>query len=186
MVSEGIAVHRKAVPPRARRQFLRPAPALPIPTEQASDELAVDAARADTLDRFVHAWQGRFTQSLSPSTLLLAYLDWFAHIVNAPGKRGMLVEKALRKWTRLLLYAAASAGDPEHPPCIEPLPQDRRFTAPEWQQPPFNLIYPSIVIKIAPAITALSRTTLLRPAVLTGKRGRRHGQPPHPECFTRF
>jgi polyhydroxyalkanoate synthase len=146
MVSEGTTFQSKAaVPPPARRQ-IRPAPALPLPTEQASDELAVDAARAETLDRFVHAWQGRFTQSLSPSTLLLAYLDWFAHIVNAPGKRGMLVEKAMRKWTRFLLYAAASAGNPEHPPCIEPLPQDRRFTAREWQQPPFNLIYQGFLL----------------------------------------
>jgi len=133
-------------PPRSRRQSSRLAPVLPISTDQVSDELAVDAARADTVDRFVHSWQGRFTQSLSPGTLLLAYFDWFAHIANAPGKHGLLVEKALRKWTRLLLYAAASAGDPEHPPCIEPLPQDRRFTAPEWRQPPFNLIYQSFLL----------------------------------------
>src|SRR6476646_9021719 len=98
-------------PPRSRRQFSPLARVLPISTDQVSDELAVDAARADTVDRFVHSWQGRFTQSLSPGTLLLAYLDWFAHIANAPGKQGLLVEKAMRKWTRLLLYAAASAGD---------------------------------------------------------------------------
>src|SRR6185369_3664048 len=102
MVSDDTVVQRKAAPSRPRRRLSRSTPALPVPTEPVSDDLAVDAARADTLDRFVHAWQGRFTQSLSPSTLLLAYLAWLAHIANAPGKRGLLVEKALRKWTRFL------------------------------------------------------------------------------------
>jgi poly[(R)-3-hydroxyalkanoate] polymerase subunit PhaC len=118
------------------RAYAAPRGAYRIP-----DEIAADAARGDTMDRFVHAWQGRFTNALSPGGLMLAYFDWAIHLANAPGKRGVLVEKALRKWLRFAFYASAGAMNPESPPCIEPLPQDRRFNAPEWQRPPFNLIY---------------------------------------------
>jgi polyhydroxyalkanoate synthase subunit PhaC len=145
-MSEDVTLSAGPPRPPTDRRFFRPAPPLRSPVEPTMDELAVDATRGDTIDRFVHAWQGRFTASLSPSALLLAYLDWLSHLANAPGKQGMLVEKAMRKWTRFLLHAANSAGDPECPPCIEPLPHDRRFAAPEWRQPPFNLIYQGFLL----------------------------------------
>ncbi|MBV8654187.1 MAG: polyhydroxyalkanoic acid synthase [Alphaproteobacteria bacterium] len=122
-------------------------PFTPTPAAaSAADEIAADETRGETVDRFVHAWQGRFTASLSPSALMLAYLDWASHLANAPGRGGVLVEKALRKGLRLALYASAAASDPAHPPCIEPLPQDHRFDAPEWRQAPFSLIYQSFLL----------------------------------------
>src|SRR5258708_24791299 len=58
--------------------------AKPIPSAidlgPAVDEIAADAARGDTLDRLTHAWQARFTASLSPSGLLLAFADWAMHL----------------------------------------------------------------------------------------------------------
>src|SRR5215813_6673078 len=131
-----------AASPSLRRVKLPPAPLPPAGTEE---EIAVDAARAETVDRFIHAFQGRFTSSLSPSALWLAYLDWATHLANAPGKRGLLVEKALRKWLRFVLYAMSMGGKDCAECCIDPLPQDRRFNAPEWRQPPFNLIYQSFL-----------------------------------------
>jgi polyhydroxyalkanoate synthase len=114
--------------------------------EPIHDDVAADTTRGETMDRFMHAWQGRFTNALSPGGLMLACFDWAIHLANAPGKRSILVEKAVRKSLRLALYAAAAARDPDYPPCIEPLPQDRRFLAPEWQQPPFNVIYQSFLL----------------------------------------
>jgi polyhydroxyalkanoate synthase len=109
-------------------------------------EAEPDAAQAETLDRLMHAWQGRLTASLSPATLLLAYGDWLMHLMNAPGKQAMLLQKAIRKWTRLMLYAGHAAVDPGRPPCIEPLPQDHRFRGAAWQRPPYNLIWQGFLL----------------------------------------
>ena len=107
----------------------------------------IDAARADIVDRMMHAWQGRFTQSISPAALMMAFVDWSVHLANAPGKRAILMEKWARKWTRLAIYASHAAADPGCGPCIEPLPQDRRFGDPAWKQAPFNVISQAFLLQ---------------------------------------
>src|SRR4051812_44289475 len=131
----------------------RPAPGRPAPGMimlpgliEGLLEAAPDSAQAETIDRLVHAWQGRATASISPSALALAFGDWLMHLTNAPGKQAMLVQKAMRKWTRFMMYAAHAAYDPARPPCIEPLPQDRRFRADAWQKPPFNFVWQSFLL----------------------------------------
>jgi polyhydroxyalkanoate synthase len=102
---------------------------------------------AETLDRSLHARIARFTAGLSPAALMLAYLDWGTHLAASPGKSIQLAEKAGRKSTRLFAYACRCALWTNQPaPCIEPLPQDRRFTGERWQQFPFNLIYQSFLL----------------------------------------
>ena len=111
-----------------------------------SEPVDVNDTRADTLDRLTHAWQARFTASISPAALRLAFTDWGMQMLNAPGKQQQLMEKAARKWTRLMLYLARRSQDPSLPPCIEPLPHDNRFADPLWQQPPFDAIYQSFLL----------------------------------------
>ncbi len=94
----------------------------------------------------MHAAQARLTLSISPAALRLAFSDWAMHLANAPGKQQGLAEKAARKWTRLLIYLAHRARDPETEPCIEPLANDRRFADPAWRQPPFDAIYQSFLL----------------------------------------
>ncbi|WP_082109251.1 PHA/PHB synthase family protein [Azospirillum thiophilum] len=93
----------------------------------------------EILDRLVHAWQGRFTLSVSPAAVALAFADWAMHLGNAPGKQAMLADKAMRKLVRLAVYAGAAAIDRDTPPCIEPLPGDRRFADPDWRLFPYAL-----------------------------------------------
>jgi polyhydroxyalkanoate synthase len=88
---------------------------------------------------------GRISFSLSPPGLLLVYLDWLLHLGFSPGKQMDLVRKLLRKALRFALYAARAAASPGTPPAIEPLPQDYRFTSPQWQKWPFNLYYQSFL-----------------------------------------
>ncbi len=142
--------HRPASPaadPSARRS----SPAvqggiLPSDPARAAD-LAADAVRAEVLDRLMHAAQARFTYTLSPAALVLAFLDWGMHLANAPGKQAVLLEKALRKWVRFALYLARAGGSDDGRACIEPLPQDHRFTGPAWRQPPFDYIYQAFLLQ---------------------------------------
>lgn len=101
---------------------------------------------AEILDRSMHALGARFTLGLSPAALMGAYLDWATHLAFSPGKQIELAAKAARQVARFGEQAAnvATAGPCE--PCITPLPQDRRFIAPEWQVFPSNLIYQSFLL----------------------------------------
>jgi polyhydroxyalkanoate synthase len=99
-----------------------------------------------TLDRMREALTGQLTGGLSPAALALASFDWGLHLASAPGKRLELADKAVRKTLRLLTYAAATAGEPGTPPCIEPLPGDNRFRADGWQYPPFCLLAQSFLL----------------------------------------
>ncbi|NIR29956.1 MAG: alpha/beta fold hydrolase [Gammaproteobacteria bacterium] len=98
------------------------------------------------VDRTMHAALARATHGISPAVPATAYMDWLVHLAVSPGKQARLAEKALRKLARLNLYAAQRAVDPETPPCIEPLSQDRRFSDPAWEQPPFDFLYQSFLL----------------------------------------
>lgn len=104
------------------------------------------AASTHPTDRLFHAQLGKATFGLSPVSLMVTYLDWFAHLMISPGKQAELLEKVQRKTSRFAMYAARSAFDPETPPIIEPLPQDRRFRNEAWQRWPFNLIHQSFLL----------------------------------------
>jgi len=127
-------------PPRAV------APAVPATPDFLRDSYAATAF-GEVLDRSLHAAMARFTSGVSPMTLIGAYADWAAHLSYSPGKQLQLAEKALRKGLRLANYAGRRAASPDGSvACIEPLPQDRRFVAAAWRQPPFDLAYQSFLL----------------------------------------
>ena len=99
-----------------------------------------------TIDRLIHAAIGRVTGGLSPASLALAYTDWALHLAESPGKWARLGEKAVRKATRFNVYAAHVLSNTKCAPCIEPLPQDRRFRSEGWKHWPFNLIYQGFLL----------------------------------------
>ncbi len=83
---------------------------------------------------------------ISPAVLAIAYLDWLVHLAISPGKQAALGEKALRKAIRLSAHVGRCMNGPIGHPCIEPLPQDRRFAGDAWQSWPFNLVYQSFLL----------------------------------------
>ena len=98
-------------------------------------------AIVEIMDRAAHASMGRATLGLSPSALAAAYLDWASHLAFSPGKQLQLVQKAQKKLTRYGNFAVncgpmATKGES----AIEPLPQDKRFDDPAWNQWPYNLM----------------------------------------------
>ena len=137
----------------------QPCPTLAVPLLEAAHVL-FDSSRArldadsdlsqrfaETFDRSLGSSVSRFTLGLSPIAIAEAYFDWLAHIAASPGKRLQLGEKALRKSLRLAHYmATCAAADPGHQ-CIAPLPNDKRFIAPEWKQWPFNVIHQAFLLQ---------------------------------------
>jgi polyhydroxyalkanoate synthase len=98
------------------------------------------------LDQVLRANLARLTGNLSPASVGLAYADWAVHLATAPGKQLELAIHAWRKAARLGVYATELAGQPDTPPCIDPLPNDHRFDAPEWRRLPFDLIYQNFLL----------------------------------------
>ena len=105
-------------------------------------------AFGDVVDRSLHAAVARLTAGLSPAALIEAYMDWATHLATSPGKQMQLFEKAAKKTVRLARHMSqcAMCGGSEAP-CIEPLPQDRRFAGDAWQHWPYNVIYQSFLLQ---------------------------------------
>ena len=106
---------------------------------RSEDEMAQDMNRA------THAALAKVTGGLSPVSMIGAFGDWLTHLAIAPGKRLELASMASRQWMRLG-EQTLKGSEVQASPCIDPLPQDRRFTAPEWQQWPYNLMYQSFLL----------------------------------------
>jgi polyhydroxyalkanoate synthase len=128
-----------AVKPRTERQSR---PAVPVP----GVGMGSDVDEPISIDRMLHATIGRVSSGISPASLALAYFDWAAHLLQSPGKWERLTEKALRKSMRLGTYAIRACSDSKCDPCIEPLPQDRRFRGDGWRHWPFSVIYQSFLL----------------------------------------
>ena len=107
------------------------------------------APEGATLDLLLNAWLGKFTGGISPAALGNAYADWLGHLALAPTKQQTLLQEAWKKIGRWQQYAlqSAMAGGTSEPPCIAPLPQDRRFDDPAWRRWPYNLIYQGFLLQ---------------------------------------
>ena len=94
------------------------------------------------LDQLTKTWIGYFTANLSPASLINAYVDWTIHLIASPSKQQELAVKAIRKNFRWMLTAAQF----HDATCIDPLPQDKRFSDPAWRQWPYNLMYQGFLL----------------------------------------
>lgn len=101
----------------------------------------------EVFDRTLHAAASRFTGGLSPIALMGAYADWALHLAFAPGKQTQLAKKAADKVTRLgNLTNNCMMQRKTDETCIDPLPQDQRFSDKAWQQWPYNLMSQSFLL----------------------------------------
>jgi polyhydroxyalkanoate synthase len=108
---------------------------------------ASSAAFGKIFDHSFHAGVAHLTGGFSPAALAGAYWDWAIHLVASPGKQMQLAEKAMRKTWRFANYALRCAlRDPNSPPCVDPLPHDRRFTGEAWRHWPYNLFYQGFLL----------------------------------------
>jgi polyhydroxyalkanoate synthase len=113
--------------------------------EPPSEEYLAEPVPLANYDRAIRAAVARASRGIAWPSLVSAWADWYWHLAAAPGKQMELASKAQRKAARFALYATECLQG-ETAPCIQPLPQDRRFADPAWQQPPFNLIHQSFLL----------------------------------------
>ena len=95
---------------------------------------------AEAIDRSVHANLARFTGGVSPAALALAFADWELHLAASPGKQLALAGEAARSAYRFA--EAMILPNAKFAPwsLVEPAPAERRFSASDWELPPFNMM----------------------------------------------
>lgn len=97
-------------------------------------------------DRLLASYVGQMTQGISPAALLYAFADWLLHLTFSPGKQVQLHHKAYKKYLSLMNFIKAFTLENSKSPCIEPLPQDKRFDHKSWGYWPFNIFYQSFLL----------------------------------------
>jgi polyhydroxyalkanoate synthase subunit PhaC len=124
-----------------------PAPRVPrrVAIDPPAEKFLAEPVPLANYDRSIRAAVSRASRGIAWPSLVSAWADWYWHLASAPGKQMELASKAQRKAAKYALFALeAMRGETE--PCIDPLPQDRRFVDPAWQQPPFNLFHQGFLL----------------------------------------
>ncbi|THF63746.1 alpha/beta fold hydrolase [Pseudothauera nasutitermitis] len=100
------------------------------------------------LDNSVHAALSHACLSLSPHSILLAWMDWATHLAASPGKNLELARLAFEQAGQLQSYLCeclAGLHEGEESTATPPV-DDRRFRDPAWDHWPFNLLHQSFLM----------------------------------------
>ena len=114
--------------------------AAPAAAEPAAERRQRLAAEYEGMDRVARAAMARFTQGISPHAIASAWLDWSSHMARAPGRQMTLAAAGWQNFARLAQYALQSAQGGEKVPPFRPEPGDRRFSAADWREAPYDFL----------------------------------------------
>jgi len=116
-----------------------------MPQEPVSEFLPEVHAPAP-LDLPLKLWMARMAHGISPSAVAMAYADWAIHLLASPSHQLEMFSSAHRK---LMLWSqyAPYAWQGECLPCVQPLPQDKRFSPADWHTAPFNMLAQSFLLQ---------------------------------------
>jgi polyhydroxyalkanoate synthase len=99
----------------------------------------------EELTRHYLAALAQWTGGLSPQAYGGAWLEWAKRLAVSPGRHGELVEDAVRKAIALWQFSVvASSGAPTAPE-TDGSPYARRFSNPDWQTFPYNVLAQSFL-----------------------------------------
>ncbi len=88
----------------------------------------------------------RLANGVSPSSVAQAFSDWLTHLAVSPSKASELASSAVSK-ALMWQHFVAHAWQRDCPHCIEPLPQDKRFSPKEWEQPPYSALAQAFLLQ---------------------------------------
>jgi polyhydroxyalkanoate synthase subunit PhaC len=98
-------------------------------------------------DRSLQAALGRITGGISPAALMLAFFDWYSHLIIHPAKQLELLDLYLVYVKHLTSqYIGHLSGDPTGEYAIISTPEDKRFIAKSWQQFPYTYFYETLLM----------------------------------------
>lgn len=99
------------------------------------------------LDRSLQTAVGKLTGGISPSALMLAFFDWYFHLLIHPAKQLELSDLFQKYyWDFVRQYFGHIAGDPTGEYAAISIPHDKRFIDKSWQQFPYSFIYESFLM----------------------------------------
>jgi len=111
----------------------------------AAEGFAASAPASVSFDKLYHAAIARMTGGVSPVAVNQAVADWAQHLLLSPDKQFQLAKQAGQQWLELSSYCLKASVGESCAPCVEPLPQDRRFRDAAWQRWPFNALHQSFL-----------------------------------------
>lgn len=96
----------------------------------------------EAIDRSLQVAFSKFTGGISPAALMLAFYDWYFHLIIHPAKQLELLKLAHENGLFLVnQFIGHLSGDATGEYSLLPLPQDKRFTGKSWQQFPYTFYY---------------------------------------------
>lgn len=111
------------------------------------DVPSVSKNYAEALDRSLQATVGRVTGGVSPASLMLAFFDWYFHLLIHPAKQLALFNLYEENCLHLVRqYFGHIIGDFSGEYCVITNPRDKRFVDKSWQQFPYSFIYESFLM----------------------------------------
>lgn len=99
------------------------------------------------LDASLQLAAARLTGGISPAAVLLAYTDWYLHLLTHPSKQMELAELAQENfWHLMHQFSLHLIGECRGEYCALTSPEDKRFTGEAWQQFPYTFYYESFLL----------------------------------------
>lgn len=102
---------------------------------------------SEEIDHTLQTAIGKLSGGISPAAVMLAYVDWFTHLILHPAKQFELLDLLQNNfWYIMKQYRGHLYGDHSGEYSVIPNPQDKRFTGKSWQQFPYSTMYESFLL----------------------------------------
>ncbi|VVC76959.1 Poly-beta-hydroxybutyrate polymerase [Aquicella siphonis] len=103
--------------------------------------------KAEAVDRSLQVAVSKFTGGISPAALMIAFFDWYFHLLIHPAKQMELYQLYQDNLLHLFnQFMGHLSGDASGEYCIITSPQDKRFTGKRWQEFPYSFYYESFLL----------------------------------------
>src|SRR5205809_680271 len=90
--------------------------------------LKENSKQNESIDTALQIIISKFSGSISPAALILAFFDWYFHLLIHPGKNLELIKLFQDNFLYLVSqYIGQLCDDPTGECCVIRLPQDKRF-----------------------------------------------------------